>query len=476
MKLDVSALRYLSGDEFRTLTAVEMGMKNHEIVPANLVDSIAKLKRGGVRKALDILLKHKLVHHENKIYDGFRLTPLGYDYLAIKALINRGAIHSIGRQVGVGKEADVFEVLGPSNEVLILKLHRLGRTSFRAVKAKRDYLKRGKHFNWLYLSRLAAAKEFAFMRALHDHAFRTPVAVDCNRHVVLMTAAPGIPLTQSQELAEPYDALREALAVVARLARHGLVHCDLNEFNLIVNDDEQLAKSRSPRLTVIDFPQMVSTSHPNARMLFERDVQSLLRFFYRRFRVQVPEEEEEDVIPQYDEQVGEMAEAREQEEQEGEDGAMLSRLDAELRASGFDNWAGEDLTADRLNASDDEEEEEEEEEEDDDDDDDDDENEGRVRRETASAHAEDSGNNECEEEEEEEEEDDDDDDVDEGSSTMQRRRTGKKKIKDAAAVDERVREEMRARAAREAARAKMKAAMARGRANKKGGKSGRDGF
>ena len=59
---------------------------------------------------------------------------------------------------------------------------------------------------------------------------------------------------------------------------------------------------------------------------------------------------------------------------------------------------------------------------------------------------------------------------------MQRRRTGKKKVKDVAAVEKRVGEEMRARAAREAARAKMKAAMARGRANKKGGKSGRDGF
>lgn len=32
-------------------------------------------------------------------YDGYRLTYLGYDYLAIKALVNRGAIAGVGRQV-----------------------------------------------------------------------------------------------------------------------------------------------------------------------------------------------------------------------------------------------------------------------------------------------------------------------------------------------------------------------------------------
>jgi RIO kinase 2 len=64
MKLDVNVLRYLGKDEFRTLTAVEMGQKNHEIVPASLVESIAGLKHGGAHKCLRLLLRHKLVHHD----------------------------------------------------------------------------------------------------------------------------------------------------------------------------------------------------------------------------------------------------------------------------------------------------------------------------------------------------------------------------------------------------------------------------
>ena len=48
-----------------------------------------------------------------------------------------------------------------------------------------------------------------------------------------------------------------------------------NEFNLIVDDDENV--------TVIDFPQMISTSHINAEYYFNRDVNCVKTFFQRRF-------------------------------------------------------------------------------------------------------------------------------------------------------------------------------------------------
>lgn len=62
---------------------------------------------------------------------------------------------------------DIFEVATEDGAILAMKLHRLGRTSFRDVKSKRDYLKHRRSFNWLYLSRLAALKEFAFMKVWH---------------------------------------------------------------------------------------------------------------------------------------------------------------------------------------------------------------------------------------------------------------------------------------------------------------------
>jgi RIO kinase 2 len=80
--------------------------------------------------------------------------------------------------------------------VFALKLHRLGRTSFRDVKSKRDYLGTRSSYSWLYLSRLAALKEFAFMKALGDHGFPVPNAIDNNRHAVLMELVDAQPLVQ----------------------------------------------------------------------------------------------------------------------------------------------------------------------------------------------------------------------------------------------------------------------------------------
>lgn len=37
--------------------------------------------------------------------DGFRLTYLGYDFLAIKTMVNKGVFVGVGRQIGVGKES-----------------------------------------------------------------------------------------------------------------------------------------------------------------------------------------------------------------------------------------------------------------------------------------------------------------------------------------------------------------------------------
>lgn len=73
-----------------------------------------------------------------------------------------------------------------------------------------------------------------------------------------MSIAPGYPMTQVKRVEDPATLYRYLLAMIVRLARHGLIHCDFNEFNLLIDDEL--------RVTLIDFPQMVSVSHPNADM------------------------------------------------------------------------------------------------------------------------------------------------------------------------------------------------------------------
>lgn len=233
----------------------------------------------------------------------------------------------------------------PPLEAFVLKIARLGRTSFRTIKSNRDYVGRRKHVSWMYMSRLAAEKEWAFLSALYKHGFPTPVPVDWSRHCIVMEYIHGRPLDQLHPedwQAESRDHLLNIaqflysvlMRLLVRLGEHGLIHGDFNEFNIMVKeefvddpekymrDDEDerdaastdaLSRARSP-VIMIDFPQMVSTAHTNAQELFERDVNCLRVFFSRRFGFEPSE------WPSFTADIARSA-----------DGA----LDTELKASGF---------------------------------------------------------------------------------------------------------------------------------------------
>lgn len=276
VKLNVSLLKYMSSEDFRVLTAVEMGMKNHEIVPLALVSQIASLKHGGCHKVIKELVKNKLLVYENtRDGTGYKLSYAGYDYLALKALASRDIVYSVGNQIGMGKESDIYIVADQDDNQYAMKLHRLGRTSFRKVKEKRDYLKHRNNASWLYLSRIAAAKEFAFMKVLHEHNFPVPTPVDFNRHCVIMEVMDAHPLYQVADLKRPENIYSECMELIVSLAALGFVHCDFNEFNLLVTGDD--------KIYVIDFPQMVSISHINAKKYFDHDVQCIREFFCRKY-------------------------------------------------------------------------------------------------------------------------------------------------------------------------------------------------
>eukprot|EP00581_Thalassiosira_minuscula_P033482 CAMPEP_0183768638 /NCGR_PEP_ID=MMETSP0739-20130205/17965_1 /TAXON_ID=385413 /ORGANISM="Thalassiosira miniscula, Strain CCMP1093" /LENGTH=597 /DNA_ID=CAMNT_0026007963 /DNA_START=32 /DNA_END=1825 /DNA_ORIENTATION=+ len=446
MKLDPTVMRTMNRQDFRVLQAVETGMKNHSLVPIALINSIANLRHGGTNKIISSLLRDKLLSHDQSCgYDGYRLTNSGYDILALHNLKSRGIIAGLGDKIGTGKESDVYLAITPRNTQIVLKFHRLGRTSFRDVKKKRDYFmvnalsknkKQGTQYrtlpnSWLFLSRTSAIKEFAFMKALYDVDYPTPKPVSQNRHVVAMGLVRGVPLYQlhsNRVSAEQAQSVFEQSAILAgRLAQHGLVHCDLNEFNLMVDlsgvqgkiasangeageDDEltldgtvakhdweddatehyvrhsgmptkhkgalsshgplqkhsidgtgEVVTEKAPEpadrlgngdpkpiVTLIDFPQMVSTRHPNARELYERDVVCLKKFFTKKLRCYIEDDDGEGgdsfsgIMPSWDELIAESGGGEEEVVVPGDgadDVTLVSkaqlRLDEDLKASGY---------------------------------------------------------------------------------------------------------------------------------------------
>ncbi|QIW99082.1 hypothetical protein AMS68_004600 [Peltaster fructicola] len=286
MKLDTRALRYLTSDDWRVLTAVEQGSKNHELVPTPLIQQIAGLRgSNSVHKCISNLAKVGLIAKvKNARYDGYRLTYGGLDYLALNTHRKGNTITSLGNQIGVGKESDIYVCANQSSRQLVLKLHRLGRISFRTVKANRDYLRNRSTGSWMYLSRLAAQKEHAFMRVLHREGFAVPEPVAWSRHTVVMEFIDAFPLRMIQSVPDPGTLYAELMAMIVSLAQRGLIHGDFNEFNILIKEEPQDALE--PRLIpiLIDFPQTLSTNHINAEYYFDRDVECIKRYFEKRFK------------------------------------------------------------------------------------------------------------------------------------------------------------------------------------------------
>jgi len=68
-----------------------MGMKNHEIVPAPLIASIAGLRGGGCHKVLNELIKHRLVcferggkRNKGKWYSKLVTHSTGHRFISLK--------------------------------------------------------------------------------------------------------------------------------------------------------------------------------------------------------------------------------------------------------------------------------------------------------------------------------------------------------------------------------------------------------
>lgn len=312
MRLDAAALRYLNDADWRVLTAVETGSRNHEFVPTPLIASLAGHRSGSVgdvQRSISSLAKIGLISRGGSkgkgkaAGDGYRLTYGGLDYLALHALEKMGVVSGLGSRIGVGKESDIFDVVLPEQEGKqrrgVLKIHRLGRVSFKkGVRRKREYGKGPRQpGSWMHMSRLAATKEFAFMKALGDvEKIRVPRAVAHNRHMVVMEFVDGAVLRSVLEVGlhnraagQLYGDLMEAILTLAGV---GLIHGDFNEFNIILReegiDPAQTEMGQESEINVvpviIDFPQMVSVDHPNAEFYYQRDVDCVKRFFERKFK------------------------------------------------------------------------------------------------------------------------------------------------------------------------------------------------
>jgi RIO kinase 2 len=275
-----SVYKRLESQDFRVLLGVELGMMSHEFVPLNTIVKYSNLLEEEVNFRLRRLHALNLLKRRSKPFIGFSLNYLGYDCLAINALVKGGYLEALGKPLGIGKESDVYDALGPQGVEVAVKFMRLGRTSFRSTRRVRTYVADRRHTSWLYQSRLAAEREFQALKALYKAGVAVPKPIAKNRHAIVMGIIRGAELADYYEIPKPRLVLREILRNLRKaFLKAGIVHSDLSEFNVIIKPDAHIF--------IIDWPQYVAKDNPRADEYLKKDVENILRYFRRKFNVEL---------------------------------------------------------------------------------------------------------------------------------------------------------------------------------------------
>ncbi len=269
----------LEKDDIRMLAAIELGMRRAESVPVEQIRFFARMPVEKVQYHLDRVHKLDLIIRNSQKLVSYVINSVAYDILAIHTLAEQGFIAKWGPKLGVGKEADVYRALTAKDEEVAVKFHRLGRTSFRKVKNLRKYVAERGHYSWLYVSRLSAESEFKALQKVYGLTPHTPKPYAQNRHAIVMGIMQGQVINDFPELKDPVEVFSQVIRDIKIFYQQaGVIHGDLGEFNILLDADE--------KMFIIDFPQWLPVTHPNAKEFLMRDITNVCNFFQKKHHVQ----------------------------------------------------------------------------------------------------------------------------------------------------------------------------------------------
>lgn len=270
-------MQNLEKGDFYLLSGIEHGMRFGEWVSRDRLPSFSELDENEVAYRLDRCLDFELIERKTIQYEGYRLKFEGYDTLALRTFSERGTIQEVGAPLGEGKESDVLEAR--NSNTVALKFHREGLTNFREVQREREYTADRSHTSWIYTARKAAEREFEVLEELYPRV-SVPKPIDQNRHAIVMERMAGHELSRVRVDNELVPSLlRSILEEIANAYALDFVHADISEYNVFVSNG---------RVTIFDWPQAVTSTHPNANELLKRDVDNIVSYFERKYPRFIP--------------------------------------------------------------------------------------------------------------------------------------------------------------------------------------------
>lgn len=272
-------LKKLDKEDLRILMAIEIGMKRSEYVTVNNIKFYSRYPREETLFRLKKVHKNGLIIRNASEHEiSYTLKSIGYDLLALHALVEKNIISQLGPIIGKGKESDVYSCMDDNENIFALKIYRMGRTSFKNIKKFRNLIGNRTHFSWLYVNRLAAKKEYEALEKIYNLNLDTPKPIGYNRHIVVMEYLRGKELVYYKSIDNPeyiFNEIIDQMRIIYQEAN--LVHGDLGEFNVVVDEEGNIL--------IIDWLQWVPSDHPNAKALLRRDIENVCKFFSKKFKI-----------------------------------------------------------------------------------------------------------------------------------------------------------------------------------------------
>ncbi len=285
MGIAAKLLTKLDKEDLRILMAIEIGMKRSEYVTVN---NIKFYSRYPIEETLFRLKKvHKfdlIIRDSSKNEIAYTLNSIGYDLLALHALVEKNIISQLGPLLGKGKESDVYSCMDDDKNIYAIKIFRIGRTSFKNIKKFRDLIGERAHLSWLYVNRLAAKREYEALEKIYVLNLNTPKPIGYNRHAVVMEYLRGKELIYYKKIDKPlyiFNEIIDQMRIIYQEAK--MIHGDLGEFNIIIDEEGNIL--------IIDWLQWIPRDHPNASSILQRDIKNICNYFLKKFNVESNAEE-----------------------------------------------------------------------------------------------------------------------------------------------------------------------------------------
>lgn len=262
----------LNKSDFKILKVFASSLKNRQFLNLPTLSQYSNLSQSLIEHHLQRLVKFGLISKSNI---GYTLLVTGLDIYVLKILSNRNIITAIGPQIGIGKEAEVYLAHDSLEQDKIIKMFRLGRSSFKQIKRKRD-VNTGTN-SWLLLNIETAKKEYDILTYLKDSSISFPSPLYRSFHCIVMEPIYGSRLSDIENLDYPELVLEKIISNMTIAYRKGYINGDLNEYNILVNDDN---------IFILDWPQAVRVDTTNADVVLTRDVNNIVKFFSRKFEIE----------------------------------------------------------------------------------------------------------------------------------------------------------------------------------------------